>query len=251
MWYLLPSWTSVVTDKRLIDVFLSCLFVLFFGLLRLVAIPRLEFQSWWNFEKAIPLFVTLMFVPLLLVLLRVIRDENGVAMTAPAATKYVTFLTSQRIILNTSRVQICLFYHVLSNHNVTRGFTISLALSKTNIDWVIITRVLSFVVLSFAGTRLSRVLLAFMGVSCFASMWIRWRVSVLAVPSSEFLLWWWYFSNVATTTLCFTLIRVSLSRSSLRPPVDSTSTANPTLPSSESVFAPCLIVSGSFELRDD
>ena len=43
----------------------------------------------------------------------------GVAITAPAATKYVTFLTSQRIILNTSRVQIRLFYHVLSDHNVT------------------------------------------------------------------------------------------------------------------------------------
>lgn len=48
------------------------------------------------------------------------------------------------------------------------GFTISAALSKTNIDRVIVTRVLSF-----AGTRPSTLLLAFMGVSCFASMWIR------------------------------------------------------------------------------
>ncbi|KAJ7278224.1 SPX domain-containing protein [Mycena rebaudengoi] len=44
------------------------------------------------------------------------------------------------------------------------GFTISSALSKTNIDRVLITRVLSL-----AGTRPSTVLLAFMGVSCFAS----------------------------------------------------------------------------------
>ena len=48
------------------------------------------------------------------------------------------------------------------------GFTIASALSKTNIDRVLITRVLSL-----AGTRPSTVLLAFMGVSCFASMWIR------------------------------------------------------------------------------
>jgi len=48
------------------------------------------------------------------------------------------------------------------------GFTISSALSKTNIDRVLITRILSL-----AGTRPSTVLLTFMGVSCFASMWIR------------------------------------------------------------------------------
>ena len=64
------------------------------------------------------------------------------------------------------------------------GFTIASALSKTSIDRVLITRVLSF-----AGTKPSVVLLSFMGVSCFASMWI---------------------SNVAAPTLCFTLIRVCL-----------------------------------------
>ena len=53
------------------------------------------------------------------------------------------------------------------------GFTISSALSKTNIDRVLITRVLSL-----AGTQPSKVLLAFMGVSCFASMWIRYKISV-------------------------------------------------------------------------
>lgn len=62
------------------------------------------------------------------------------------------------------------------------GFTIASALSKTAIDRVLITRVLSF-----AGERPSTVLLAFMGVACFASMWI---------------------SNVAAPTLCFTLIQV-------------------------------------------
>ena len=48
------------------------------------------------------------------------------------------------------------------------GFTIAAALSKTNIDRVLITRVLSL-----AGTRPSVVLLAVMCVACFASMWIR------------------------------------------------------------------------------
>jgi di/tricarboxylate transporter len=48
------------------------------------------------------------------------------------------------------------------------GFTIAAALSKTNIDRVLVTRVLSL-----AGTRPSVVLLAVMGVACFASMWIR------------------------------------------------------------------------------
>jgi phosphate transporter len=66
------------------------------------------------------------------------------------------------------------------------GFTIAAALSKTNIDRVLITRVLAL-----AGTRPSVVLLAFMGVACFASMWI---------------------SNVAAPTLCFTLIKVKILR---------------------------------------
>lgn len=79
------------------------------------------------------------------------------------------------------------------------GFTISSALSKTNIDRILITRLLSL-----AGSDPNTVLLAFMGVSCFASMWI---------------------SNVAAPTLCFTLIRPILR----------------TLPVHSS-FAPCLIM---------
>lgn len=41
--------------------------------------------------EAIPLFVTSMFVPLLLVTLRVIRDEEGERLSAPDATKYVIY----------------------------------------------------------------------------------------------------------------------------------------------------------------
>jgi phosphate transporter len=79
------------------------------------------------------------------------------------------------------------------------GLTISAALSKTNIDRMLITRLLSM-----AGSKPRTVLLAFMAVSCFASMWI---------------------SNVAAPALCFTLIRPILR----------------TLPAKTS-FAPCLIL---------
>src|SRR6267154_2509954 len=58
------------------------------------------------------------------------------------------------------------------------GFTIAAAVSKTNIDRVLITRVLSL-----AGTRPNVVLLAVMGVACFASMWIR-RVTDLPLVIS-------------------------------------------------------------------
>ncbi|KAH7929221.1 Sodium/sulfate symporter [Leucogyrophana mollusca] len=116
--------------------------------------------------EAIPLFVTSTFVPLLLVWLKVIRsdDDEHSRLSAPQATKFIfSVMFSPTIML------------------LIGGFTISSALSKTNIDRMLITRVLSL-----AGSRPSAVLLAFMGVSCFASMWI---------------------SNVAAPTLCFTLTR--------------------------------------------
>ncbi|KAF8646286.1 hypothetical protein AX16_007284 [Volvariella volvacea WC 439] len=137
--------------------------------------------------EAVPLFVTSMSVPLLLVLLKVIRKTNedgslGEVLGRPEATKYIfSIMFSPTIML------------------LIGGFTISSALSKTNIDKVIITRVLSL-----AGSKPSMVLLTFMGVSCFASMWI---------------------SNVAAPTLCFTLIKPILR----------------TIPPKSS-FGPCLIL---------
>ncbi|KAF7311833.1 SPX domain-containing protein [Mycena indigotica] len=132
--------------------------------------------------EAIPLFVTSLMVPFLLVVFGVIRNDEGIPLKKPDATKYIfSIMFSPTIML------------------LIGGFTISSALSKTAIDRVLITRVLSL-----AGTRPSTVLLAFMGVSCFASMWI---------------------SNVAAPTLCFTLIRPILR----------------TLPPKSS-FGPCLIL---------
>ncbi|KAF8339631.1 SPX domain-containing protein [Cantharellus anzutake] len=124
-------------------------------------------------SEAIPLFVTSTSVPFMVVVLRIIRDENGWIFS-------VMFSPTIMLLLG--------------------GFTLSSALSKTNIDRILITRVLSL-----AGTRPSTVILAFMGVACFASMWI---------------------SNVAAPALCFALIRPILS--SLPP---------------KSTFAPCLIMS--------
>ncbi|KAM5544077.1 hypothetical protein V8D89_002263 [Ganoderma adspersum] len=133
--------------------------------------------------EAIPLFVTSTLIPLLLVVLQVIRsDEDHKPLPPPAATKHIfSVMFSPTIML------------------LIGGFTIASALSKTAIDRVLITRVLSI-----AGERPSTVLLAFMGVACFASMWI---------------------SNVAAPTLCFTLIQPILR----------------TLPPKSS-FAPCLII---------
>ncbi|PCH42680.1 SPX-domain-containing protein, partial [Wolfiporia cocos MD-104 SS10] len=136
--------------------------------------------------EAIPLFVTSILVPLLLVVLRVVRAPDGKGgeqrLSTPDATKYIfSVMFSPTIML------------------LIGGFTIASALSKTAIDRVLITKVLSL-----AGTRPSTVLLAFMGVACFASMWI---------------------SNVAAPTLCFSLIQPILR----------------TLPP-KSKFAPCLIL---------
>lgn len=119
--------------------------------------------------KAIPLFVTSMFVPLLLVMFRVICDEEGEQQTAQEATKYVSCSADHLLHCNSYYYRY-VFSAMFSSTIMLLigGFTISSALSKTNIDRVLITRVLSL-----AGTNPSTVLLTFMGVSCFASMWIR------------------------------------------------------------------------------
>ncbi|KAF8071496.1 SPX domain-containing protein [Lyophyllum atratum] len=183
-----PLGTIRVTKKMIYKIIAGILFV---TLLNIRVVPGREanrtfailiFCTFLWATEAIPLFVTSMFVPLLLVVLRVIRNDKGEPMDRHAATSWVfSVMFSPTIML------------------LIGGFTISSALSKTNIDRVLITKVLSL-----AGTRPSTVLLAFMGVSCFASMWI---------------------SNVAAPTLCFTLIRPILRN---LPP--------------RSAFGPCLIL---------
>ncbi|CAE7121172.1 unnamed protein product [Rhizoctonia solani] len=187
---LLTIYGLKLTKRKLVLVLAIALFVILLNV-RIVegkeanrCLALLLFATTLWATEAIPLFITSMGVPLLVVCLRVIRgpEPENKQLSAEDATKYIfSVMFSPTIML------------------LIGGFTIASALSKTNIDRVLITRVLSI-----AGTRPSVVLLSFMAVSCFASMWI---------------------SNVAAPTLCFTLIKPILR----------------TLPQGSS-FAPCLIL---------
>ena len=112
-----------------------------------------------------------MFIPFLLVTLRVIRNEDDERLSTPDATKYVIYEPLHELFVHDLFRWIFSVMFSPTIMLLIGGFTIAAALSKTNIDRVLITRVLSL-----AGTRPSTVLLAFMGVACFASMWIRYVV---------------------------------------------------------------------------
>ena len=105
-------------------------------------------------------------VPLLVVMLQVARtdDIEDRRMTPNETAKWIF---SQMFAPN-----MCL---------LLGGFTLAAALSKYGIDKILATKVLRL-----AGTRPSMVLLAHMGVACFASMWI---------------------SNVAAPVLMYSLIQ--------------------------------------------
>ncbi|EDR04392.1 uncharacterized protein LACBIDRAFT_330652 [Laccaria bicolor S238N-H82] len=92
----------------------------------LMAIGVTVFALLLNIQSAIPLFVTSICVPLLLVLLRVIRDEGDGQLLTPAATKYV------------------FFHHVLTNdHAINWRLYHFICPNKTNFDRALITRVLT------------------------------------------------------------------------------------------------------------
>ncbi|GAA5932179.1 Pho91p [Sporobolomyces koalae] len=151
----IPAWVN----QQIIAGGLATL--LFFGILSAQWFDRVEEQNclallsfvtiFWALE-IVPLFVTALFVPFLVVILRVIRSTDGEdrRLTSPEATKYIfSQMFSPTIML------------------LLGGFTLAAALSKQNIDKVLATKVLSF-----AGTRPQSVLFAYMCVACFASMWI-------------------------------------------------------------------------------
>jgi phosphate transporter len=118
----------------------------------------------WTLE-VIPLFATSLLVPFLVVVLRVIRSpEDDSRLSAVEAAKFITSqMFSPTILL------------------LIGGFTLAAGLSKHNIDKILSTRVLAL-----AGQRPSAVLLSYMAVACFASMWV---------------------SNVAAPVLCYSLIQ--------------------------------------------
>lgn len=101
-------------------------------------------------SEAIPLHITAFLVPLLTVLFKVLKDENGHVMKASAASAEIlsTMWSSTIMIL-------------------LAGFTLAEVLSQYNI-----AKILASWLLAFAGTKPRNVLLMAMGVVFFLSMWI-------------------------------------------------------------------------------
>nr|POE54214.1 putative transporter c3b8.04c [Quercus suber] len=101
---------------------------------------------------AIPLFVTSLLVPLLVVVLRVVREDAKphTRLASKAAASYIFAAMWTPVIML-----------------LLGGFTIAAALSKYNI-----AKMMATFVLSKAGTKPRNVLLTSMAVAMFASMWI-------------------------------------------------------------------------------
>lgn len=105
----------------------------------------------WTSE-ALPLFVTGMFVPLLVIVLRVVKDKLN---------------DDER--MDSTRAAVFVFGQMFNPTIVLLlgAFTLAAVLSKHNID-----KVMAAKLLSLAGTKPRAVLLAYMAVTGFASMWI-------------------------------------------------------------------------------
>lgn len=103
-------------------------------------------------SQAIPLFVTSLLVPFLVVVLRVVRQDvkPHARLTSKAAASYIFAAMWTPVIML-----------------LLGGFTIAAALSKYNI-----AKMMATFTLSKAGTKPRTVLLTCMGVAMFASMWI-------------------------------------------------------------------------------
>ncbi|CDO92810.1 unnamed protein product [Kluyveromyces dobzhanskii CBS 2104] len=100
--------------------------------------------------EAIPLFVTAMLVPMLVVLFRVLKSDAGKVMSAVDASTYIlSKMWSSTIMV------------------LLAGFTLAAALSKYNI-----AKVLASYLLTAAGVKPRNVLIVVMGVVFFLSMWI-------------------------------------------------------------------------------
>lgn len=116
---------------------------------RCLAVLAVSAMLWAT--EAIPLWVTALMVPLLVVTCRVLKDPNGDgALDAVTAAKQIlsTMWSATLMIL-------------------LGGFTMAAALSKYNI-----AKVISSYMLALAGTKPRNVLLAIMSVALFLSMWI-------------------------------------------------------------------------------
>lgn len=111
----------------------------------------LVFASLLWATETIPLFVTSLFIPLLVVVLPVLTDpRTHEDMNAKEASQYILSTMWSSVIML-----------------LLGGFTLAAALSKYNI-----AKVLSTYILSSAGTNPHIILLTNMGVALFVSMWV-------------------------------------------------------------------------------
>lgn len=100
--------------------------------------------------EAIPLFVTSLLIPLLIVNFRVLKDTDGGILDATESSKFILSTMWNSVILL-----------------LLGGFTLAASLTKFHI-----AKLLSTWILSKAGTNPSIVLLTIMGIALFASMWV-------------------------------------------------------------------------------
>ncbi|QLL31062.1 hypothetical protein HG536_0A08790 [Torulaspora globosa] len=112
----------------------------------------LVFASLLWATEAIPLFVTSLLIPLLIVVLPVLKDSkaDGGLMEPIQASQFILSTMWSSVIML-----------------LLGGFTLAAALSKYNV-----AKVLSTYILSSAGTNPKIILLTNMGVALFASMWV-------------------------------------------------------------------------------
>lgn len=100
--------------------------------------------------ETIPLFVTSLVIPLLIVNFGVLKYPDGLIMSPADSSKYILSTMWNSVILL-----------------LLGGFTLAASLTKYNI-----ARIISTWVLSKAGTSPSMVLLTIMSIALFASMWV-------------------------------------------------------------------------------
>ncbi|PIS57452.1 hypothetical protein CJI97_000494 [Candidozyma auris] len=100
--------------------------------------------------ESLPLFVTSLLIPLLIVILGVLKNDDGSRMQTVDSSKYILASMWNSVILL-----------------LLGGFTLAASLTKYHI-----AKLMSTWVLSKAGTNPSVVLLTVMSIALFASMWV-------------------------------------------------------------------------------
>jgi len=151
-----------ITSRRLFNpTFLKLTFITLLSLLLLKFSPFKEVEQkncfallvcsslLWATE-AIPLFATSLLVPLLIVILGVLVDDNGDRLNPEASSKFIFSAMWSSVIML-----------------LLGGFTLAAALSKYNI-----AKIVSTWILSKAGTNPKVILLTIMTVALVVSMWV-------------------------------------------------------------------------------